>query len=252
MKIKCLIVDDEPLAIQVLENYLARLNEFEVVGTCENPVDAFSILQQQSVDLLFLDINMPMLSGIELLKTLEKAPEVIITTAYRDFALEGFELSVLDYMLKPVSFQRFLKGVNKASKIIQLNQLAKNNSKQNVPAPSVSSGPATTEKPHVFLKVDKKMVKVYLDDILYIESLKDYIRIFTTEEELIVHHTLSKIVEMLPTDQFIRIHRSFAVAVRKVEAIEGNQIEIHGKQLPIGRLYQQSVKDTIYGNHTIG
>ncbi|GAA4831959.1 LytTR family DNA-binding domain-containing protein [Algivirga pacifica] len=244
MKIKCLIVDDEPLAIQVIETYLKNLQEFEIVSSCNTAVEALNILQNQKIDLLFLDINMPMLNGLELLKTLDKGPEVILTTAHREYALEGFDLSVVDYLLKPISFQRFLKAVNKVNRVIHLNSLEKY--KNNTPVINSNFNKQPSSRPHIFLKVDKKMVKVYLDEILYIESLKDYIRVFTEQEDLIVHQTLSKIVEMLPSEEFIRIHRSFAVALRKVSAIEGNQVEVKGKALPIGRLYQQNVKEAIY------
>ncbi|NLR92957.1 MULTISPECIES: LytR/AlgR family response regulator transcription factor [Flammeovirga] len=253
-KIKCLIVDDEPLAIKVIENYLMRLNEFEIVAKCESAIEAFNVLQNQKIDLMFLDINMPMLTGIDFVKSLEQKPEVILTTAYREYALEGFEISALDYLLKPISFQRFLKAANKASKLIQTKEAAKGNIST---ATTSSSSPKVTstttaksssdEDAFIFLKVEKKMVKVKLDDIIYMESLKDYLRVYTKDQEMVVHYTLTKILENLPEDEFIRVHRSFAISLNKVNAIEGNQVELkNGKMLPIGRLYQQVVKDTIY------
>ncbi|ANQ50344.2 response regulator transcription factor [Flammeovirga sp. MY04] len=253
-KIKCMIVDDEPLAIKVIENYLQRLDEFEIIATCESAIDAFNVLQNNSVDLIFLDINMPMLTGIDFVKSLEKKPEIILTTAYREYALEGFEISALDYLLKPISFQRFLKAANKASQLINTKAAAENAHK-GTPEVTSSAPPEPTritpktsdEPPFIFLKVEKKMVKILLDDILYMESLKDYLRVYTKEKELVVHYTLTKILETLPDNDFIRIHRSYAISLNKVNAIEGNQVELkNGKMLPIGRLYQQVVKDTIY------
>ncbi|NME67003.1 LytR/AlgR family response regulator transcription factor [Flammeovirga aprica] len=245
-KIKCLIIDDEPLAIKVIENYLLRLNEFEIVAKCESAIEAFNILQNNKIDLLFLDINMPMLTGIDFVKSLEQKPEVILTTAHREYALEGFEISALDYLLKPISFQRFLKAANKAAQFIHTKEAAKAPPKT-VAAPVSSSSASTEEERFIFLKVEKKMLKVFLDDIIYMESLKDYLRIYTKEKEMVVHYTLTKILENLPEDEFIRIHRSYAISLKKVNAIEGNQVELkNGKMLPIGRLYQQTVKDTIY------
>ncbi|KXX68457.1 LytTR family DNA-binding domain-containing protein [Flammeovirga sp. SJP92] len=244
-KIKCLIIDDEPLAIKVIENYLLRLNEFEIVAKCESAIEAFNILQNNKIDLLFLDINMPMLTGIDFVKSLEQKPEVILTTAHREYALEGFEISALDYLLKPISFQRFLKAANKASQFIHTKEAAKTPAKAMTAPVSTSSN--NDEERFIFLKVEKKMLKVFLDDIIYMESLKDYLRIYTKEKEMVVHYTLTKILENLPEDEFIRIHRSYAISLKKVNAIEGNQVELkNGKMLPIGRLYQQTVKDTIY------
>lgn len=246
-KIKCLIIDDEPLAIKVIENYLLRLNEFEIVAKCESAIEAFNILQNDKIDLLFLDINMPMLTGIDFVKSLEQKPEVILTTAHREYALDGFEISALDYLLKPISFQRFLKAANKASQFIQTKIAAKTPSKIAVPTSSGSNNSSADEERFIFLKVDKKMLKVFLDEIIFMESLKDYLRIYTHDNEMVVHYTLTKLLENLPEDEFIRIHRSYAISLKKVNAIEGNQVELkNGKMLPIGRLYQQTVKDTIY------
>lgn len=246
-KIKCLIIDDEPLAIKVIENYLLRLNEFEIVAKCESAIEAFNILQNDKIDLLFLDINMPMLTGIDFVKSLEQKPEVILTTAHREYALDGFEISALDYLLKPISFQRFLKAANKAAQFIQTKNAAKSPAKVAAPSSTSTSNSSSEEERFIFLKVDKKMLKVFLDDIIYMESLKDYLRIYTKDNDMVVHYTLTKLLENLPEDEFIRIHRSYAISLKKVNAIEGNQVELkNGKMLPIGRLYQQTVKDTIY------
>lgn len=245
MKIKCLIVDDEPLAIQVIENYLDRLQDFEIVASCESAIEAFHIIQEKDIDLLLLDINMPMLNGIEFLKSIENPPEVIFTTAYRDYAVESYELNVLDYLVKPIPFQRFLKALHKAKKYIELvnrNSLLRENhafeSHENI-------HPVHKEEAFIFLKVDKKRVKIALDDIFHIESLKDYIRVFTKNDEYIVHQSLTKITESLPEKYFMRVHRSYTISLRKVSAIDGNQVEINGKWIPIGRLYQQQVKEKL-------
>jgi DNA-binding LytR/AlgR family response regulator len=222
-----IIVDDEPLAIDVLENYLQRLDATSVTR-CENAVEAFQALQQKPFDLLFLDIEMPLLTGLEFLKTLKQPPAVIITTAYRDYAVEGFELEVLDYLVKPISFPRFMKALEKA---LKLNRL---------PISPLSATPFE-EKPHLFLKVDKKFVKLLVADIFYIESLKDYIRVKTRDGSFIAYQSLTEITDKLPADKFARVHRSFTIALDKVSLIDGNCVEIDGKLIPISREHRQEV-----------
>ena len=236
MKLNCMIVDDEPLAINVIKKHLSHFDQFELVATCENAIDAFQALSEKTIDLVFLDINMPKLSGMELLKNLERAPMIIITTAYREYAVESFEQDVVDYLVKPIAFPRFMKAIHK---VIRLHQ-------------SWSSAPGTEttmvskkESDHVFLKVNKKMIKVYYDDILFIESLKDYVRVKTIYEDLITHYNLSGITEILPGEHFLRIHRSYTIALDKVKAIDGNCVEIAEKSLPIGRNYIKEVKNRI-------
>lgn len=229
MKIKCLIVDDEPLAVEIIESYLERLDDMEVVGKCNNALRAFEVLQKEEVDLLFLDIQMPKLTGIDFLKTLKNPPKVILTTAYREYAIEGYELDVLDYLLKPISFERFFKAVSKVYK-------------KESSADSINSGPgANGEEPYIYLKADKKMVKVLLNDIRYIESLKDYVRLKTSGRDVITHQTISYFEEKLPEDQFIRIHRSFIVPINKIESFSASAIEVPGQELPIGRMYKNQV-----------
>ncbi|MGD1960644.1 MAG: LytR/AlgR family response regulator transcription factor [Fulvivirga sp.] len=229
MKIKCLIVDDEPLAVEIIESYLARLDDMEVIAKCNNALRAFEILQKERIDLLFLDIQMPKLTGIDFLKTLKSPPKVILTTAYREYALEGYELDVLDYLLKPISFERFFKAVSKVYK--------KGFSDDSVGITKDSNG----NEPYIYLKADKKMVKVLLNDIRYIESLKDYVRLKTSGRDVITHQTISYFEEKLPEDQFIRIHRSFIVPVNKIESFSASAIEVPGKELPIGRMYKNQV-----------
>ena len=224
-----MIVDDEPLAIEVLESYVARMDELELVATSDNAIKAFEILKKQPVDLLFLDIQMPKLNGIEFLKILDPSPKVVFTTAYREYALESYELNVLDYLLKPISFERFLKTINKIS---------------NSEAPLVSESLPTkeVEEPYIFMKSDRKMVKVMLKDICYIESLKDYIRIKTDEgKDIVSLQKISYVEEKLPSQQFLRIHRSFIVSVKKIEKFSSQTVEIKGKEIPIGRNYKSEV-----------
>ena len=237
MKVTCLVIDDEPLAINVIKNYIEHINDFELVATFENPIEAFNLLSKQAVDLLFLDINMPVLNGLDLLKSIEKPPLVVFTTAYREYAVESYELEALDYLVKPIPFPRFMKAVNKVKKALK-EQVEKKHT-------STEKSMPTSDAPNIFLKVDKKMIKVYLQDIVYIESLKDYIRVKTVYEELIVHQSLSGITEQLPSHQFIRIHRSYTVSVPHVKSLEGNMLEVGKKTLPIGRNYQQKAKELI-------
>ncbi|MEL7004946.1 MAG: response regulator transcription factor [Bacteroidota bacterium] len=228
MKIDCIIVDDEPLAIEIIESYIERLDGINLVAKCNNALKAFEILQKQSVDLIFLDIQMPKLTGLDFLRTLNNPPKVIITTAYRDYAIEGYELDVVDYLLKPISFERFLKSIGKVYKNEQSS------------SPSIDAR-VPTEDTYIYLKADKKMVKVLLKDILYIESLKDYVRIKTSTKEVITHQTITYFEQKLPEDCFIRVHRSFIVPLNKIETFTATQIEVPGKEVPIGRLYKNQV-----------
>ncbi|GJM28042.1 MAG: DNA-binding response regulator [Cyclobacteriaceae bacterium] len=235
MKIRCQIVDDEPLAINVIKKFLEQFKSAEVLSSCENAMEAFSFISENPVDLLFLDINMPTLNGLDFLKSLKDPPLVIITSAYRDYAAEGFELNVLDYLVKPISFQRFLKAMDKVNAALR---------EKNAPKQSVVTIPENA-KSFVFLKVDKKMVKVYLDEILYIESLKDYVKVRTVYEDLITHQNLNGMAKILPSESFIRIHKSYTISVNKVKSIEGNCVEIASKLLPIGRNFRKEVKEHI-------
>lgn len=232
MKIKCLLVDDEPLASDVVENYLKEFERFEVVAKVKNAFEASNYLASNQVDVLFLDINMPKMSGLEFLKSLKKAPQVVITTAYREYAVESFEMEALDYLVKPFSMERFMKTIHRLEERLSENQ---------------GSNTGESNRKHIFLKVDKKMVKVYLDEILYIESLKDYVRIKTFDESLINHNNLVSITDVIPMDKFIRIHRSYIIPIDKVKLIDGNQVKIGDKLLPIGRNYQKEVKELLLG-----
>ena len=227
-----MIVDDEPLAIDVIENYLGRLDAHNITR-CENAVEAFQALQNKSFDLIFLDIEMPLLSGIEFLKSVKDPPLIIITTAYRDYAVEGFELEVVDYLVKPVSFPRFMKAMEKVVKLSQ--PTAKKEEKEK-----------NSASDYLFLKVDRKFVKVLINDILYIESLKDYIRVKTPTQALISYQSLTEITDKLPSGRFVRVHRSYTIAIDKVSMIDGNCVEVDGKLIPISREHRQEVMEKIY------
>lgn len=232
MKINCLIIDDEPLAINVIKNYLEPIENYDVINTFTNPIEGLNFLKNNKVDVLFLDINMPVLDGINFLKSLENPPLVIITSAYSEFAIETYELDVLDFLVKPVEFPRLMKALNKAGKRLE----NKNNPLQE----------NSTESPFIFLKIDKKrMKKIFLNEILVIESLKDYLKISTLTGKYIIHSTLSDFTDLLPERNFLRIHRSFTVAIDKIDAVEGNSVEIEGIRYVIGRSYMDHVKQRI-------
>jgi DNA-binding LytR/AlgR family response regulator len=227
--LKCIIVDDEPLAIEILESYIAKIDQLEIAGTFRNAVSAFTFLQSNAVDLIFLDIQMPKLTGIDFLKTLKDPPKVIFTTAFRDYAVDGFELEVVDYLLKPIPFERFLKAVAKV---------------MHTPAAVSTPLPAKPEiatEDFVYFKVDKKMVKTRMSEILFIESIKDYVKVRTVEKDIITQQKISYLEESLPKELFLRVHRSFIVNVSKVDAYSATDIELGKHQVPIGRNYKNDV-----------
>lgn len=232
-KIRCLVVDDEPLAISVLQDYISQLETLTVVGTCSNAVEALLFLQKNKVDLLFLDIQMPKLTGIDFLKTLPNRPKVIFTTAFREYALEGFELNVLDYLLKPIPFDRFLVAINK--------YYSGSVSAQALPSLLVPADQDGTGEQFIYLKSDKKMVKVILSEILYIESLKDYVKVKTRSGEVVSYQRISYLEEKLPDRRFLRIHRAFIIATDKIRSFNSSMIDVGGQELPIGRQYKAEV-----------
>jgi DNA-binding LytR/AlgR family response regulator len=231
MTVNCLIIDDEPLAINVIKNHIKEIDNLNVIDTFNSAIDALSFMKSNTVDLLFLDINMPLLDGLDFIKSLDKKPMIIITTAYSEYAIKTYELEVLDYLMKPISFPRFLKAVNRAFKELNSN---------------LTSNIGIAKRAHIFIKVDKKkMQKIYLDEILIIESLRDYLKIKTIANKYIIHSTLSSFTEKLPSNNFIRIHRSFTIAIDKIEAVQGNSVEIDGVKYVIGRSYIEHVKNKI-------
>lgn len=230
MKVNCLIIDDEPLAISILESHAKSLDYLHIAGTFTDALQALPVLQEKNIDLIYLDINMPQINGLEFLRSLKNPPLVILTTAYREYALESYEFDIVDYLVKPISFTRFLQSANK---VIDRLNIAKEHTMKSL------------VQPHIFVRVDKKMVKVVLSEILFIESLKDYIKIHTTKGHVVVHKALASIVEELPSENFIRVHKSFAIAIDKVKSLEGNGLEIGSKTIPIGRSYNRKTKEAI-------
>lgn len=236
MKTRCLIVDDEPLARGLIRNHLAKLQGFEVIAECSDAVIALETLQRHQVDLMFMDIQMPQITGIELLKTLKHPPQVIITTAYRDYAIEGFELDVVDYLLKPITFSRFLKAVNKYFQISEKE------------TQSINSVPTAVEEPYIYVKENKRMVRLLVNSILYIEGLNEYVKIHTTDKKIVTKTSMSVLEEMLPDQKFLRVHKSYIVALRKIEAFTATWIELGGKELPIGRSYKNKVAEALHND----
>lgn len=228
MKIKCAIIDDEPLAIKVLLNYFENFSDFEIIGTFNNSLDGLEFINSNSVDAVFLDINMPMMTGFELIKLLEYKPRIIITTAFREFAAESYDLEVLDYLVKPIPLPRFIKCIHKIE--------AEHNLKNNIKTEN------HRVEPHIFIKVDKKMVKINIDEILFIEGMKEYIKVVTPEKTYITHKSLTSLTDELPSERFMRIHKSYTIALNKVKSIEGNRIQIASYTIPIGRNYSKEVK----------
>ncbi|WP_435261481.1 LytR/AlgR family response regulator transcription factor [Tenacibaculum sp. nBUS_03] len=230
-KLKCVIADDEPIARQILESYIKELPNLQLVSSCKNSFEVMTVLQEKEIDLLFLDINMPKLSGLSLLKTLQQKPSVIITTAYPEYAIEGFELSVTDYLLKPFSFERFFQAVLKVNKT-------------NVIKSEVVSINKDIESSSIFVKSDKKIIKLNFNEINYIEAYGNYIKIYT-DKRILTPQTLTDFLKKIPSN-FIRIHKSFAVNFNKIEMIDGNQIVLQNNfKLAIGKSYRKKLLQII-------
>jgi DNA-binding LytR/AlgR family response regulator len=230
-KIKCLIVDDEPPALLLMEKYITAVPLLHLAGKCGNAVDAMSMLQQQAIDLIFLDIQMPEILGTDFIRTLVSPPRVVFTTAFRKFAVEGFELDAVDYLLKPISFERFLKAVNKVMKL-------------NLPL-----GQAL-EPAFLYLRSDRKNIRIRLDEILFIESLKDYVKIVTKDRSIISKQSISAIEETLPKEAFLRIHRSVIVSLSKVDSFTAGLIQIGKYELPVSRSYRHEVEKVLKASRT--
>ena len=239
MKIKCLIVDDEQYARKLLEDYVSRIPDLELAGQCRNSMEAMQQMNRQPIDLVFLDIQMPDLSGIDLMKTLAHKPLVIFTTAYQEYAVEGYELDVIDYMLKPISFERFLKGVNKALEQARLKR-------QTSAATFLTNRAEQDQGGHTNIKADHKIYKLLHEKILFIEGLKEYVIFHTRERKYIVLESLKRLEEVLPAGQFLRVHKSFIVNTTRVDSLYGNLIEIMDHQIPIGKSYAEHVKTTLF------
>jgi len=218
-KLKCVVVDDEPMAREIIETYIAKTPNLELISSCKNAAEAILFVQENEVDLFFLDINMPEISGLSLAKIIHNKTQIIFTTAYREYAIDGFNLNVVDYLLKPIAFDRFLQAVQKVS----LSEIT------------------TTNSDFMFVRSDRKMVKVDFNSILYIESLSDYVKIFTIDKTITIRETIRSLEEKLPLKKFIRIHRSFIISFKNITSYTNEFIEINHKALPISRSYKESV-----------
>lgn len=233
-RIKCIIIDDEPIALQYLSNYAAQIPQLELVAVYSKAVDASGIIESGEASLVFLDIHMPGMSGIEFIRTLQKKPAIILTTAYSEYALQGYDLDVADYLLKPISFERFAKAVNKVLRRISME------GKSGVVAPAAVHFPML---PHdfIFVKSGYKSVKVNISDILYLEGMKEYVVIYTRDRKYTKLDRMKNMESQLTGQGFIRIHKSYIVSVKNIDAVFGNTVEVNGKQLPIGRIYKNEV-----------
>ena len=226
MKMRCIIVDDEPLAREILETFTQKVTALEVVASCKNAFDALEVLQKEKIDLVFLDIQMPDLTGIQLYESLNYKPLVIFTTAYSHYAVTGFDLDAVDYLVKPFSFERFLKAVNKARDWTQKNTGVQDSGVQ---------------RDFMFVKDGTKLVKVEYNDILYLEGMKDYVKIVMKDNYMLTLISMQQMAEKLPAHNFIRVHRSYIVSVSKIEKVEKNRIVINGKWIPVGNSYKEAL-----------
>ena len=233
-KYNCIIVEDEPLAAEVVKDYILQVPFLQLKGICTDALYAMDLLQKEKIDLVFLDIHLPKLKGLDFIKALKKPPQIIITSAYQEYALQGYELNVVDYLLKPIEFNRFVMAVNKLKE------------RESVEARPITP-PAVAERAALFFNVSKKRVKIYIDEVLFIESLKEYIRITTKDKSILTKFQLGQIEELLAKNGFLRIHRSFLVAKNKIDAFSATDVEINGKQIPIGRSYKELVMDVLEG-----
>ena len=234
MKLRCLLIDDEPPALKVLASYISAVNGLEIAGQCRNAIEALDVLHQKAVDVIFLDIKMPRLLGTDFLRNLSHPPKVIFVTAYREYAVDGFELDAVDYLVKPVSFERFFKAITKLNRLMgrETSVMAVND------APDPGS--------FVYLKVDRDMKKVFINDILYIESWKDYVKIFLTGgKSLLAKQSISAMENLLSEHKFVRVHRSFMVSLDKISGYNGLSVQLSEQEIPIGRLYKQAVMERL-------
>jgi two-component system, LytTR family, response regulator len=243
--IRCLIVDDEPLALHILEDYISKIPFLQLVKATTNPIEALTIVQDKGADLVFLDVQMPELSGIQFLRIANGKAKVILTTAYPQYALEGYELDVIDYLLKPIAFDRFFKAVQKAQTIMQPPVAAE--------AKPIKAEPQQQQQDFlsdfIFVKTEHKIQKVYLNNILFIEGLKDYISIFTPAERIITLQNMKKMEDALPSKYFIRVHKSYIVSVNKIDSIERSRIFIGDKIIPVGDTYREEFFKVIDGKN---
>lgn len=232
MKISCLVIDDEPVARKGMAGYVEQVPFLSLAGTCKSALEANELLHRQGVDLLFLDIQMPDLTGTEFVRSLDQPPAVIFTTAYRDYAIEGFELNALDYLVKPISFQRFLKAANKAKHHFEMQR-----------QPVLK--PLSADQDYFFIKSDGQFIKIKLEDVLFFESEKDYVFIYTPQKRYMTLLSLKQLESELPSDKFLRVHRSYIVSLDKIELLDGNTLIIKDKRIPVSRSLQETIFNTL-------
>ena len=235
MKTRCIIVDDEPLAIEAIQMHIEKFDSLKLVETCQDAFQAFEVLKRTSIDLMFLDIEMPEITGLDFIKSLKNPPKVILTTAYREYAIDAFDLNVVDYLLKPISFDRFMQAINKFYEQGSSDMLV----------PKDDSQSLERDINYIFVRSDKKNVKISYDEILYIESIKDYVKIVCKNRTVISKLLISEMEEKLPTSSFLRIHRSYIIFIPNIEAFSHTHIDMPGKELPIGRNYKHEVLNTL-------
>jgi len=233
MNIRCLIIDDEPLAVRLVSSYIQQVPGLEIAAACNSAIDAFKVLQEQKIDLIFLDIKMPKLIGTDFLRSIPNPPKVIFITAYRDYAFDGYELDIVDYLLKPVSFTRFMKAVAKASKLISIDSnLAASNAEYK-----------DNKDSFLYFKIDKEMSKVLLHEILFIESNKEYVKLYLENgKSLLVKQSISSLEKLLSPHRFLRVHRSYIATIEKISSFSSAHINIGNHKIPIGRLYKNEVE----------
>ena len=232
MKIKCIITDDEPIARKGLRGYIEKIDYLSLIGECEDALQLNTLLKTEQPDLLFLDIEMPYLSGLDLLSNIQNPPKVIITSAYEKYALKGYELDVVDYLLKPVSFERFMKAVDKVYHLLEKE-----------------SGESATE--YLFVKSGKQLKKIFLEDILFIESMENYVNVFTTSSKEVVYSTLKLFLESLPCEHFLQVHRSYIVNINHIQSIEGNTLHIATHKIPVARNLREQVFSIILNDRLV-
>lgn len=235
MKLRCLITDDEPIARQIIEGYIDQIPYLELAGSCRNALEALEKLKSTSVDILFLDINMPHLSGLNMLRALPQRPHVIITTAYPEYAVQGFELAVTDYLVKPFSLERFLMAVERIA--VQFRETP--SSPASSPEPTAASGQV------LFVKTSDKIIRLALEEILFAEAYGNYVKLYTSRERHLLPQPLGQLHEYLPTNQFVRIHKSYLVALRHIDSIEGNRVKVGEEQLPVGKVYKRELLERL-------
>ncbi|HNK98385.1 MAG TPA: LytTR family DNA-binding domain-containing protein [Chitinophagales bacterium] len=228
MSYRCLIVDDESLALRLMEDHVSKVPGLEIVGKCRHALEALQVLQREEIDILFLDIQMPDLTGVELIKILKHKPAIILTTAYAEYALEGYQLEVVDYLLKPIALDRFLQAVRKAQEWVDLRKQA----------PSV---PQTTKQDHFFVKSDYKQVRINYADVTHVEGLREYVSIYAGGKRIVTLETMKNMEQLLPSDLFMRVHKSYIVNTSRIKSINGNQIELGEIKIPLGKVFRAQV-----------